>query len=194
MVAIEALVGVLTGALITGLLFGRFSRPSIRLGYSENILIAPTKDSFSGLMCRIVNLRSNRLVEVEAQMMFSCLDPNEVQQTGKRIFVNLPLQVNKLQYFPLSWTLHHAIMEESPLWGLTEEDFANIKVEFMIMLKAFDDTFMQTLYTNTSYTWEQLVVGAKFIPMFYPDASTQQVVLDYQLLSRWEHADLVTVS
>ncbi|HNI43654.1 MAG: ion transporter [Chitinophagales bacterium] len=194
LVAVEALVGVLTGALITGLLFGRFSRPSIRLGYSENILIAPTKDSFSGLMCRIVNLRSNRLVEVEAQMMFSYIDPNEVQQTGKRIFVNLPLQVTKLQYFPLSWTLHHVITEESPLWGLAEEDFANIKAEFMIMLKAFDDTFMQTLYTNTSYTWEQLVVGAKFVPMFYPDASTQQIVLDYQLLSRWERADLVAVS
>src|SRR4030095_16112875 len=59
--AFESMVGLMGFALATGLLFGRVSRPSSRIKYSENMIVAPYQDGWS-LQFRIVNKRVNSLI------------------------------------------------------------------------------------------------------------------------------------
>lgn len=189
LVTIEALVGIMTAALATGLLYGRFSRPSVKLGFSQNALIAPYQDGTNGFMCRLCNLRTNKLIECEAQIMVSILRPVDEAGTLKRIFVGLPLQISKIQYFTLSWTLNHPITPDSPLYALTAADLEAGDAEFLVMMKCFDDTFLQTVYINSSYKWQEVVWGAKFLPMVSYNQQ-QQVTLDYTLLNAHQPAEL----
>lgn len=189
LVTVEALVGIMTAALATGLLYGRFSRPSVKLGFSQNALIAPYQNDTNGFMCRLCNLRTNKLIECEAQIMLSILRPIDEAGTLKRIFVELPLQISKIQYFTLSWTLNHPITPDSPLYALTAADLEAGDAEFLVMMKCFDDTFLQTVYINSSYKWQEVVWGAKFLPMVSYNQQ-QQVTLDYTLLNAHQPAEL----
>jgi inward rectifier potassium channel len=163
----ESLLGLLALALATGLLYGRFSRPTARLLYSTNALIAPYKE-IKGLMFRIANARNNQLIEAEAQFTFSI--NSDVNGTIKRTFHNLPLELQKINLLSLSWTIVHPINEESPLAGLTKEDLEQGDAEFFVMIKAIDDTYAQTIYDRASYKYNELEWNAKFSPIIGQDA------------------------
>jgi inward rectifier potassium channel len=62
----------------------------------------------------------------------------------------------------MSWTIVHPIVPESPLYGLTQEDINSVEAEFVTNIKAIDDTYVQQVYTRSSYTWKELIWGAKF--------------------------------
>ena len=159
--AIESMLGLLAFALATGLLYGRFSRPDARIKFSTNALISPYKN-VSALLFRIVNERRNQLIEVEAALSLSMLHD---KHSNTRTFHTLKLERDKINFFPLSWTIVHPIDEHSPLWGLSEKEFREKDIEVIALIKAFDDTFSQTIYTRLSYKDFEVVWGAKFIPM-----------------------------
>lgn len=188
-VTAEALMDIMMTALATGLLFARFSRPSVKIGFSSCAVVAPYQHGINGFMCRICNMRTNKLIENEAQLMMSVLTPTPDGTGVKRSFFNLPLQINKIQYFSLSWTLNHPITPDSPLYGWSAADLEAGDAEFLIMLKCFDDTFLQTVYINSSYKWQEVLWGAKFTPMI-SYGKAQNVVLNYNLLSTTEKATL----
>jgi inward rectifier potassium channel len=158
--ALESLLGLLSFALATGLLYGRFSRPHAQMRFSRHGLVAPYR-GLTGFMFRFVNRRSNQLIEVEATVVFTSHDA----ASGTRRFVNLPLERNRINLFPTSWTVVHPIDEASPLFGLTDADLRRIRAEFIVLIKAFDDTFSQTIFQRTSYTAEEVLWGARFRPM-----------------------------
>ena len=162
---------------------------AMKLGFSLNALIAPYQEGSNGFMCRLCNLRTNKLIECEAQIMLSILRPVDEAGTLKRIFVGLPLQISKIQYFTLSWTLNHPITPDSPLYTLTAADLEAGDAEFLVMMKCFDDTFLQTVYINSSYKWQEVVWGAKFLPMVSYNQQ-QHVTLDYTLLNAHQPAEL----
>lgn len=166
--AIESMLGLLSFALATGLLYGRFSRPSAKLIYSENMVIAPF-DTGEALMFRLANYRSNQLIEIEAQILFSM----NVNENGSifRKYWPLELERSKISILALSWTVVHPITSESPLWGLTPADLKENKAEFVIFLKAFDDTFSQTVHSRTSYSYERVVWKAKFKSIIETDSN-----------------------
>jgi inward rectifier potassium channel len=161
--ALESLLGLLSFALATGLLYGRFSRPQACLRFSRQALVAPYRDG-SCLMFRTVNMRSNQLIEAEVKVNLSVLDPD----SNTRSYMPLPLERAAIHFFPSSWTVVHPIDADSPLAGLTEADLLAAKAEFIILMKAFDDTFSQTIYARTSYTAEEVLWGARFRPMISP--------------------------
>lgn len=159
----EALFGLLGFALITGLLLARVSRPSARIQFSRNALIAPYEGG-TGLMFRIANERSNNLMELEARVML-------MQVTGEpgkleRKFDNLTLERPTILLFPLTWTVVHPIDEASPLFGKDAQELQRMQAEILIMVKGFDDTFSQTVHTRFSYRVDEIVWGAKFLPAF----------------------------
>ncbi len=158
--AIESLLGLLSLALATGLLYGRFSRPRAQIRFSRQALVAPYR-GITALMFRFVNLRSNQLIEVEATVVLTFHDA----ETQSRQFVTLPLERNKISLFPTSWTVVHPIDEASPLSGRTEADLRAARAEVIVLIKAFDDTFAQTIYQRTSYTAEEVRWNARFVPM-----------------------------
>jgi inward rectifier potassium channel len=174
--AFEALCGLLGFAVATGLLFGRVSRPSARIGFSEKALITPYQEGTS-LQFRVVNRRANTLVEPAVTLMMMTVDRSDGQ--SRREFKILKLEREKIMLFPLTWTVVHPIDSESPLFGKTAADLEALQAEFMVFAKAWDETFSQTVHQRFSYRFSEIVWGAGFTPAFGVDTNgALQVHLD----------------
>src|SRR5438309_3064952 len=102
--AFEALMGLLSFAVATGVFFGRVSRPSARIGFSPRALIAPYQDGIA-LEFRIVNRRTNALMELEASMILMTVD--NADAGSKRTYARLRLEREAVDFFPLTWTVVH---------------------------------------------------------------------------------------
>ncbi|MDQ3290270.1 MAG: ion channel [Bacteroidota bacterium] len=155
----EAMSGWLFFALATGLLYGRFSRPSARILFSRNMIVTPA-EPWPKLMFRIVNQRSNMLMEMEGRMILVLTDRTNNQHNRK--YYNLKLEIPNIVFFPMNWTMVHVINEESPMFGKTPEDLRRQEAEILIHIKGFDDSFSQVLHTRYSYRHEELVWNARF--------------------------------
>ncbi len=107
--AFEAMTGLLGFALATGLLYGRFSKPSAKIIFSKNAIISPHKGK-SSLQFRIANQRHNILMELEARIMAVFIDKNKDQFTRK--YYDLSLEMPSVYFLPLSWTVVHPIDKE----------------------------------------------------------------------------------
>jgi inward rectifier potassium channel len=164
--AFEALTGVLGLAVATGLLFGRISKPSARIGFSENILVAPYQDG-TALEFRIANRRSNALVEAKAKLLLMTVEPGNGGL--KRNFQLLNLEREDVMFFATPWTIVHPIDQDSPLRGKTAEDLAREQAEVLILIKAYDDTFAQSVQARHSYRHDEFLWGKKFAPAFSID-------------------------
>ncbi len=127
--ALEALLGLLSLALATGLLYGRFSRPQAYLNFSENAIIAPFKGG-KALMLRLVPFKNTNLLEVEAKINLGIVEEENGKPVNK--FYRLDLEYDKINVLTLSWTLVHPIDENSPLYDFTEENYKEIKGEFIV--------------------------------------------------------------
>ncbi|MBX9927341.1 MAG: inward rectifier potassium channel family protein [Gemmatimonadaceae bacterium] len=186
-VTIEALIGLLAQALITGLLFARFARPTMSIQFSSIALIAPYQNG-RALMFRIANRRRNELTEVEAQVTFSIVESG-IAGLGRR-YVPLVLERRRVDFFPLAWTLVHPITPESPLWGLSDTELREKEVEVLILLQGTDETFATRVGTRRSYRGDELVWGAKFISVFDQSRADGRVAVDLMKLDLYERAPL----
>jgi len=160
----EGLLGVLGFAVATGLLYGRVSRPSAKIGFSPNAVITPYQDA-SSLQFRVVNLRSNSLVELEARVLLMTVERNG--NSSRRSYSMLKLERENVQFLPLTWTIVHPIDNESPLRGKTAEDLDRLQAELLILFKGYDDTFNQTVITRYSYRHDEIRWDKRFAPAFY---------------------------
>jgi len=161
LMTVESLVGLLGFALATGLLFARFARPTAKILFSRQAIIAPYR-GITAFEFRIVNARSNQLIDVAARVQLSRF------RNGRRDFIQLSLERDKVVFFPLAWTVVHPIDETSPLWGMTEEELLAQDVEFLILLTGTDETFAQVVHTRSSYRADEVVWGARFSNLFNP--------------------------
>lgn len=164
--ALEALTGLMGFAVATGLLFGRVSKPSARIGFSEKALIAPYQEGWS-FQFRIVNRRANILIEPEVTLMVMTVDRSD--SNWRREFKILKLERQSIMMFPLMWTIVHPIDSESPLYGKSAADLDALQAEFLVLVKAWDETFGQTVHQRLSYRYSDVVWGARFTPGFVID-------------------------
>jgi len=187
----ESMVGILAFALVTGVFYGRFSRPKAYIRFSDQFLIAPYRGT-TALMFRLATFKNNHLTNVDANVSLAM----HVLEEGvlKTKFYTLKLEISKVVSLALSWTLVHPINEESPLYGFTEQDFKDNRVEVMVNIKAFDDHFSNTVQQRSSYTFQELVFGAKFLPMSSLDPSGQFTLLELDKLSAHEQTVLPTAN
>ena len=181
--SIESLTGILIFAVMTGLIYGRFSRPRAYLAFSPNVLISPYKDG-KAVMLRMATYKNNHLTDVEAQLTLAL----HVKEHGKATtrFYPLHLELSKIGSLALNWTLVHVINEESPLYHFTKEQVSESKMEVMVTVKAFDDHFSNVVQQRTSYTWKQVVYGAKFLPMFERAESGAYTILELDKINQHE--------
>ncbi|MBC7789058.1 MAG: transporter [Anaerolineae bacterium] len=163
LVTIEALLNILGIALATGVIFARFSRPSAKVVYSRNAIVAPYRDK-NALEFRIANTRSNQLIEVQIQVILTKIE--QVGGSTVRKFYDLGLERNRVVFFALSWTVVHPIDSSSPMWGLTQKDLVDADAEILILLIGTDETASQTVHSRSSYKADEIVWGAKFANMF----------------------------
>jgi inward rectifier potassium channel len=180
--AFEALLGLLSLALATGLLYGRFSRPLAKIVYSNNAIIAPFK-GMNALQLKIANmLKDHQILDAEVTLMMSYL-------VGSiRKFQNLSLEYDKVNFFIATWTVNHPIDPGSPLYGISIEQLKEMDAEFLVLFKGFDDVFSQTVQSRSSYKTEDIVRGAKFLTSY--NYSDSNVEVDLSRISEFEKAEL----
>lgn len=177
--AAEALIGLLSFAIATGLFFGRFSKPTAFLKFSQNALIAPYGE-IKGLMVRTTPFKNTNFTDAEAKMTLGMSIEENGVMTNK--FYTLELELDKINALTLSWTLVHPITEESPLYHFSKADFANIHGEILVFIKTFDDLFSNTVAIRTSYTFDEVVYGAKFSPMYARSTDRSKTILNLDQL------------
>src|SRR5262249_31259277 len=166
LVALEALVGLLGFAILSGLLFARFTRPTAKISFSGNALIAPYEGGWA-LMFRLVNLRNHDLTDVRAVVSFARWAGENGART--REFDQLALERDTIMFMPLHWVIVHPITATSPMRGLTEVSLAASEPEFVCLITADDETFAQTVHAKTSYDRNDIVWGARFSDMYVAD-------------------------
>ena len=184
---VESLVAVLSQALITGLLFARFSRPTAAVRFSANMLVAPYRGG-RGLMFRIANLRENQIIDIQARVNCSWLG-TEARGMGRK-FKQLELERSTVVFFPLAWTIVHPITEESPLWGLSDEDLQRLDFEFLVLINGVDETFAQQVHARSSYKPAEIVWGAKFRNIFNPPDEAGVLSVDVGRIDEFERVPL----
>lgn len=181
--SLESFTGILSFALVTGLLYGRFTRPRAYLMFSDNVLIAPYK-GVKALMVRTATYKNNHLTDVEGQITVLM----HMMENGKktRHFFNLPLEIKKINSLALSWTLVHAINEDSPLYLMHHDDLVESEIEIMYHIKAFDDHFSDIVQQRTSYTASDVIYGAKFLPMFHKSEDNTTTIIELDKINAHE--------
>ncbi|WNJ17793.1 ion channel [Pontibacter sp. G13] len=184
--SIESMMGLMGIAIATGVLYGRFSRPTAKIRFSEKMIVAPYQD-INGLMFRIVNRRQNQLVELDVLLVYARYEM--VNGRPVQRFSSLELERNHVALFPLTWTIVHPITEDSPIYGMDSEAMKAKHAEFLIVIKAYDDTFAQEVHARHSYQFDELVCGVKFVPAFEPDGIGNYIV-DVNRVGEYKDAPL----
>jgi inward rectifier potassium channel len=183
LVTLESFIGLMGIALVTGMVFARFSRPTARILFSTNAIISPYKE-ITAFMFRISNARHNQIIELEAQLHFSCILEKDGKR--KREFHRLNLERNSVPFFPLSWTIVHPIDKDSPIYNMNHDDLLQSEAEFMILLTGMDDTFNQTVFSRSSYKAAEMIFNARFNKIYETDGAGGTVTIDISRLSEIE--------
>jgi inward rectifier potassium channel len=184
LVAIEALVGLLGFAVLSALLFARFTRPTAKISFSSHALIAPYRNGWA-LMFRLVNLRSHDLTDVHAVVSFArWADEGGVR---RRRFTLLSLERESIIFMPLHWVIVHPIDDASPLRGLTAEKIVEVDPEIVCQVSGDDETFAQKVHAKTSYEKTDIVWGAIFRDMYIADID--HVAIDLTRLNDFDRIE-----
>jgi len=186
LVSIEALTGLLALALMTGLVFAKFSRPTARVRFSRYVVIGP-RDGTTSLMIRMANMRANRIVEANIHVVFTRWETT-VEGESIRRFYDLIMTRSRSAMFALSWTAVHRIVEDSPLFGQTHDSLANSQPEIVVSITGLDETFSPTIHARHTYELDEIIWGARFADVLIldPDGSRS---IDY---TRFDDVEMLT--
>jgi inward rectifier potassium channel len=179
--AIESLSGLLSFALATGLLFGRFSRPRAYLAFSDYALISPYKGE-RALMFRFAPYKDNHTMTDVTIRVNVGLKVQENGSTEYRYY-DLDLERSRVESLPMNWTVVHPLNEKSPLNGFGEEDMASADVELYVLIRGFDDVYSNLVQTRTSYTFREIRFNQKFVPMYRESADGRTTILELHKLN-----------
>ncbi len=193
-VTLETLFALLGLAIVTGVLFARFSRPTAKLLFSRHAVVAPYR-GIRALEFRLANARSNELIQVSATVLLSRFE--EKDGISARQYYPLALERDKVVFLPLTWTVVHPITPESPLYRETPESLRDVQAEVLVLVSAFDETFSTIVQTRTSYIPEEVVWGARFADAFMLSAAEKfagstrkdgKIAVDMRLFDKIEPA------
>lgn len=176
-VSIEALVGIFTSAIITGLTFARFARPTARILFSDKAVIG-RRDGVPHLMFRLANWRRNQVVEAQLHAMVLLTETTEEGDTLRRP-TSLRLVRDKNPMFALTWTAMHRIDEHSPFYGEGAIDrLRTQRAELFLSVSGLDETIMQPISARYRYALDDIVQNARFADVLHTrDDGTR--VIDY---------------
>lgn len=181
--SLEIMVGMFWMAVMTGVIFVRFSRPTARIVFTSSLAIS----SFNGvptLMLRVANMRHQSMVEAEFRMIYI---RNEITKEGDEVrrFYPLKLMSDRLIIFPVALTLRHTIDETSPLFGKTPEDLEREEAFFMASIVCIDTVIPAPVQSQHDYSWEDIRHGHKFVEI-YQDLPDGRMTVDYGRLHETE--------
>jgi inward rectifier potassium channel len=160
LVTLEALVGVVTLAVTTGLVFTRFSKPTARVMFSQKAVLS-TVDGVPSLIFRVANTRLNQIVEAQMTVTLTVTETTQEGTTYRNIY-DLKLERAVSSLFSMSWTVIHPIDSKSPLYGKSKDELLERDAEIMVVLTGTDEVLSQTVHARWSYVPEEIVWNAQF--------------------------------
>jgi inward rectifier potassium channel len=180
---LEIMVGLFGLAVITGLIFVRFSRPTARMHFSKVAVIAPF-DGVPTLMIRVANLRHQAMVEPEFRMIL-LRSIITAEGDDMRRFSSLQLQFDRLIAFPAVLTLRHVIDVESPLYGMTPEDFQRRDVRILASIIGVDTVIVAPVQSHSDYNYDQIEWNRRFVEI-YDQNNEKEWTVDYGRIDETE--------
>lgn len=166
---VENMAGILFMALVTGLTFAKFSRPTTHVIFTDKAVVADF-DGIPTLMFRIGNGRDTSIVD--AKLTVVTLRPQiSTEGITMQRFVDLKLERDQSPFFLLTWTVMHKLDQSSPFYGFTEEDFRRNNVNLFVSLIGYDETFSETVHSGFRYLSDQIHFGKRFVDVVgvHPD-------------------------
>jgi inward rectifier potassium channel len=160
LVVLETSTGILGLAMLTGLIFAKFSRPTARVLFSRHAIIT-LRDGRPSLVLRMANAWATGIVEAEAHLVLARWEGTPEGETVRR-FHDLEPARTRNAVFALTWTMVHHLTESSPLHGATPETVAADESEIIVSVVGLDSTLSQTVHARHTYTAADIVWGARF--------------------------------
>lgn len=182
--SLESMTGWMFFALVTGLLYGRFTQPKAYLAFSHNAVIGPYRGG-RGLMFRLVPYKGNHhLTDAKLAVNIAL----NVMENGmpEFKFYRLNLERSRVDTLSMNWTVVHPLDEQSPIQHFTPEDMRNTDVELYVQVSGFDPIFSNTVIQRTSYTYKEIIWDAKFKPMYHESADGSKTILELDKLNDFE--------
>jgi inward rectifier potassium channel len=172
----EIFVGLMSLALITGIMFARFSRPRARFLFTKNLVVRPIEGKLT-LLIRAANQRQNVVQDASAQLRML---RDEVTAEGFRIrrVLDLPLLRSQHPMFFLGWTVMHLIDQASPLKAETAESLRKSRTTFVLSISGTDETTGQVLMARAEYSSDDIRWNATFRDIL-EEAEDGTLHLDY---------------
>lgn len=176
-VVAEALVGILSVALVTGATFAKFARPTARVLFSKKAVVY-NRDGVPHLMFRMANWRGNSVVEAQLRPIMLVTETTAEGERMRRP-VELTLVRDRSAVFQLSWTAMHRIDAQSPFYGA--DAIAKLRAqdaEIFVSLSGLDVTIGQTIHARYRYGLDDIEWDARFVDVFSVRGDGKRV-LDY---------------
>ncbi|RFM27864.1 ion channel [Deminuibacter soli] len=187
--AVESMSGFLSFAIVTGLIYGRFSKPKAFINFSEEALISPYGANQRALMFRLVAYKqSHTITDASVKVNLGLIVEEDGDQQYR--FFSLDLERTRIDTLSMNWTVVHVIDENSPLFGLSVEDMKNADVEAYVLVRGFDDVYSSIVQRRTSYTYKEIVMGAKFVPMYHESEDGKTTILELDKLNDYTRVEL----
>jgi inward rectifier potassium channel len=176
LMSLEALIGLMGLAMMTGLIFAKFSRPSARVRYSHYAVVS-MRDGVLSLMFRMANMRSSQIVEATVHVVFARQEQTAEGESVRR-FYDLRLTRYRNAIFSFSWTVVHPIDTDSPLYGLTPAMVKASRAELTVSVTGIDEIVSQTVHSRHSYDAADIIWGARMVDIISrsPDG---EFMIDY---------------
>jgi inward rectifier potassium channel len=160
LVTVQAIASLLLIAVVTGLSFARFARPTAKVLFSRFIVIT-THNQQPMVMFRVANQRNNFILEATAQA-YLFLDETTVEGEFMRRIHELKLVRQRTPSLTLSWTIMHSIEPDSPLYGLTAEDLERLRAQINVSIGGIDETVAYSINARHSYATEEILFDHRF--------------------------------
>lgn len=175
-VTIEIFLGMIWLAVITGLIFVRFARPTARILFSNCIVIGK-HDGRLSLMFRVANLRHTSMAEAEFRMLYS-RDERVAEGEDIRRFYELNVYPKRMISFPAALTIRHTIDETSPLHGITPDRLLKEDAFFVASTVAFELVMAASVQSQQDYAVEDVQFGKRFVDV-YEELEDGRLTVDY---------------
>ncbi|MBD2294809.1 ATP-sensitive inward rectifier potassium channel 10 [Anabaena sphaerica FACHB-251] len=164
-VTIEAIIGLMGIALMTGLGFARFARPTARVMFS-NVAVITEHEGMPTLMFRTANQRRNMILEAQMRVYLMRDEVTAEGESMRRIY-DLPLIRYQTPNFSLSWSVMHTIDESSPLYGMTPELLIKTHSSLIVSLSGIDETVSQVVHARHSYIAKDILWNSRFVDIIH---------------------------
>ena len=177
-VLIESIAGLFAIALLTGISFSRFSRPTAKVMFSKFAVIMPHNE-LPTLLFRTANQRRNQILEAQVKIYLS-RDETTTEGNHMRRFYELPLLRSHTPTFSLPWTLMHPINEQSPLYGFSAESLTDSRSQIIVSLSGIDETVSQNVHSRYTYGANNIILNHQLADIIrIPDEENRYIDFSY---------------